>query len=120
MSDSFLDVADEDSDVVIPPANMRQAVAVADIGVGELARPVGEQRYPVVAMAWAVALGATGAKYAILERINKILKSTEMAWQAVGWELDKLRDQLPLAVLIDCIKSHSGCEMGIRQQVENP
>ena len=101
LSDSFRDVADEDVEVVIPPANMRQAAAVADIGAGELARPVGEQRYLVVAVAWAVALGATGAKYAILERINTILKSTEMAWQAVGWELDKLREQLPLAVLID-------------------
>ena len=97
----MLGAADVEPDVVIAPANMRQALPVADIGAGELVRPVEEQRYLMVAVAWAVALGATGAKYAILERINKILKSTEMAWQAVGWELDKLREQLPLAVLID-------------------
>ena len=67
---------------------------------GALARPADEQSYLAFCAAWSEVLGVRAA-VAGLQRHIRDIQVTPMGWDAVCKELDKVKMQVPMAVLFD-------------------
>ena len=75
--------------------------AIAGRGLNKLVRPADEQNYLAFCATWAEVLGVNAATAGLQQSIRDIQHSTTMGLEAAFRELDKIKMQVPMAVLFD-------------------
>ena len=98
LSSSFSAVRQRSAERVVPQGAGEVGGIPGDHGA--LARPADEQNYLAFCAAWSEVLGVRAA-VAGLQRHIRDIQVTPMGWDAVCKELDRVKMQVPMAVLFD-------------------
>ena len=103
LSQVFRGASEQEVQVVVASRNSGVVDDIGEEGKEQpkVARPAIEQRYLALCAAWAAALGVTGAVWTLQTKIMSVMYNKTMAWSVVGKTLDKLREQVAMAHLVD-------------------